>query len=126
MSRVVHDRHPLSVANDTGVGRDLFAVSVQTDEGGRKITTDTEGSIRRLLEENERRHLAARRAATKASNARIRGVVDARDAGLTNGEISKALSAVREKDGAGPVRRGDVPHLLACGYPEDEAEEAAT
>lgn len=53
----------------------------------------------------------------KVSNRRIRAVADARDAGMSMGEISRAMSSCGRV-----VRRGDIPKILACGYPEDEPE----
>ncbi|MCU1489711.1 MAG: hypothetical protein JWM85_1116 [Acidimicrobiaceae bacterium] len=85
---------------------------------------DTKDELRHRLEENETRHLEARRQATLAMNARIRGVVDALDGGLSYGEVAKAMNAARERRGARPIRRGDLSHIVACGYPEDSPEEA--
>jgi hypothetical protein len=76
-----------------------------------------------LLRESEQAHLAARAAARSASNARIRAVNDAKDAGLSYRQMAAVMTAVHPT-GTPPVRPGDLPKLLACGYPEEEATEA--
>lgn len=81
------------------------------------MSMDTD--FRSLLEETERRHVEAMEAARRASDARIRTVNDARDAGLSYGEMAEAMNAGRAGHTVQPLRRGDLTHILASGYPEE-------
>lgn len=63
----------------------------------------------------------------RASNRRIRAVNDAKDAGLSNREIAEALQAPNDKLKTGrTIRRGDISHFIACGYPEDDGVQEAS
>lgn len=84
------------------------------------MTIASETDYATLLAGNERQHVEAQREARRRSNARIRGVVDARDAGWSYGAIARAMNEGRAGSGYAQVRPGDLTHLIASGYPEDD------
>lgn len=88
--------------------------------------SDEDSAVLRELEAAELAWITELRHYRRTSNRRIRAVNDARDAGLSNSEIARAMQAVNDAQHSGrKVHRGSIPHLIACGYPEDDLEQEA-
>lgn len=84
------------------------------DRIAREQPVSANNGVQRLVEV-QTRWLSHERRRRQLSNERIRTVNDARDAGMSLGEIARAMSSAGK-----PVTKDAVVRILACGYPSDE------